>query len=229
MPGLDLDSGDGTVSFLAVDEGLVRHFIDSIAVVVTEAPMGSVIASVGNQIVHNFLLQFRPNGVSKHENALDLVLRMEKGIAGATGDAAAKSAKKILCLNKVCWLFPLLVCHDVLRVREKAEEVTQFGHCWVYLLKIGVVGYCQKRSEMSWKECSICERVREESRTKGGRFHSGDCHIVVIPSCCFSLVLVYGLVGVVSIDSLVVLCRCCRALVHSVAAGNASEGVGRSE
>jgi len=151
MPGLDLDSGDGGISFLAVDEGLVRHSIDSI-VVVTKAPMSSLDASMGNQVVQNFLLQFGLDSVSKHENALDLALGVEKGISGPASDAAAQSAKEVLCLSKVCWLFPLLVGHDVMGMREETEKIAKVvGHCWLYLLKICVVGYCQKRSRMSLK------------------------------------------------------------------------------
>jgi len=46
-----------------------------------------------------------------------------------------------------------VVCHDVMGMREETEKVTKaVGHFWLYLLKIGVVGYCQKRSRMSLTE-----------------------------------------------------------------------------
>jgi len=44
---------------------------------------------MGDQVVQNFLLQFGPDSVSKHENALDLVLGMEKSVPGSASDAAA--------------------------------------------------------------------------------------------------------------------------------------------
>ena len=68
------------------------------------------------------------NGVGNHERILDLGLRIETGMTGASGDAAAKPSKKVSSAQKMCGLFPVLhSSHDIIRVWKKVV-----GHCVGY-------------------------------------------------------------------------------------------------
>ena len=70
-----------------MDARLVRNSIDS-GRVVTKAPVSGISASIGDQIVQNFLFHLGPNGVCKQENTLDLGFGVAELFAGSASDAA---------------------------------------------------------------------------------------------------------------------------------------------
>jgi len=52
---------------------------------------------------------------------------MEKGMTSLLSDTAVKSSKNVLCLQKVCRLFPVLDDHNIVRIRKEVV-----GHCVGY-------------------------------------------------------------------------------------------------
>jgi len=124
--GLDQNSGEGEASLLEVGAHLVGNAIDS-GMVVMNAPVGGIGASMCDQIVQNFLLQLGPNGAGKQENALDLGFGVEELIAGPAGDAAAQPAEEVFCLGKVCGLFQWLCFHEELGIRKETGKAAGHG------------------------------------------------------------------------------------------------------
>jgi len=92
-----------------------------------KAPVGGIGTSICNQIVQYFLLHLGPNGVGKQEYALYLGFGVKELSTGPASDAAAEPTEEILCLGKVCGLFPGLCSHDVMGSREETRKVV--GHC----------------------------------------------------------------------------------------------------
>jgi len=133
--GSDKNSGNGEASFLAMDACLVRFLIDP-SRVVTKASMSGIGASVCDQVIQHFLLQFGPDGVGKHKKVLDLGLGMGKGMTSSSSNAAAKPSKKVLCLRKVCELLPVLDSHNIVRIRKEVVRHCVGHKHWKILLLV---------------------------------------------------------------------------------------------
>jgi len=90
-------------------------------------PVSGVGTSMCDQVIQDFLLRFGSDAVGKHEKALCLGLEVEESSAGPASDAAAQWTEEVLCLGKVCGLFPTLCHHDGMGTREETGKVV--GHC----------------------------------------------------------------------------------------------------